>query len=369
MRIKVCQIIPTLVQGGAEKQMTLLSKHLDRERFDVEVIVLTHTGPYEKDIQDAGIKLHFINKRWKFDPFAYRRLSKTIAQIAPDVVHTWLFAGNSYGRVAAKRNRVPVVVAGERSVDPWKASWQFAVDRKLLGSTDCIATNTSAVTHFYGQKGLNTDKFRVIPNAVESPQMPGLSREEVYQRLKIPPRGRLVGAVGRLWAQKGYRDLIWAGELLHVAYQDVWFVIIGEGPDLSQLQHFRDLSGAKDSVKFAGHRTDATDLMSGLDVLWNGSLYEGQSNTILEAMARGVPVVASDIPGNRDLMEHDRSGILYPLGDVETLTKATNVLLRSDDLRASMGAAAAQRVKQVFSLEQMVRSYDQLYTELHAKKG
>ncbi len=364
MRIKVCQVIPTLVQGGAEKQMTLLSKHLDRERFDVEVVVLTHSGPYEQELRDAGINLHFINKRWKFDPFAYRRLSKTIAKLSPDVVHTWLFAGNSYGRLAAKNTRVPVVVAGERSVDPWKAKWQFAVDRWLLSGTDSIATNTSAVTHFYGEQGLNTDKFRVIPNAVELPATPAVSREEVYKRLNIPPRGRLVGAVGRLWAQKGYRDLIWAGELLHVAYQDVWFVIFGEGPDLAQLQHFRDLTGAKDSVKFAGHRSDAGELMSGLDVLWNGSLYEGQSNTILEAMARGVPVVASDIPGNRDLIEHDQSGVLYPLGDVEALTKATNVLLRNDQRRLSIGGAARERVKQVFSLEQMINGYDQLYTQL-----
>lgn len=368
MRIKVCQVIPTLVQGGAEKQMSLLAAHLDPERFEVDVIVLTHSGPYEQVLRDAGIRVHMIGKRLKFDPFAYRRLSKKIREIAPDVVHTWLFAGNSYGRLAAHNNAVPVIIAGERSVDPWKASWQLAVDKRLLKWTDVVATNTSAITEFYGKQGLPTEKFRVIPNAVDLPEQSRLTREDLFKRLQIQPRGRVVGAVGRLWAQKGYRDLIWAGELLHVAYQDVWFVILGDGPDLKQLQHVRDLTGAQDSVKFVGHRRDALELMSGLDVLWNGSLYEGQSNTILEAMARSVPVVASDIPGTRDLVEHEQTGVLYPLGDVEALTKATNVLLRDDARRQAMGEAARSRVESEFSLQKMVASYERLYWDTVAEK-
>lgn len=368
MRIKVCQVIPTLVQGGAEKQMSLLACHLDPERFEVDVVVLTHSGPYEQVLRDAGVGVHMIGKRLKFDPFAYRRLSKKIREIAPDVVHSWLFAANSYGRLAAHKNGVPVIIAGERSVDPWKAGWQFAVDKRLLKWTDIVATNTSAISDFYGKQGIPTEKFRVIPNAVDPPIKAAITREELYKRLQIPLRGKVVGAVGRLWAQKGYRDLIWAGELLHVAYQDVWFVIFGDGPDLKQLQHLRDLTGAKDSVKFVGHREDASELMSGLDVLWNGSLYEGQSNTILEAMSRGVPVVASDIPGNRDLVEHEQTGVLYPLGDVEALTKATNVLLRDDGRRQAMGEAAKCRVDSEFSLEKMVASYERLYSAAVAAK-
>ncbi len=143
-------------------------------------------------------------------------------------------------------------------------------------------------------------EFTVIPNAVIPPNSAALSREEVFARLKLPPRGRLVGAVGRLWKQKGYRELIWSGELLRVALGDVCVVIVGDGPEREQLLHYRDQVGADEAVRFVGHRDDANELMSGFDLLWNGSLYEGQSNTILEAMAWGVPVVATDIPGTRD---------------------------------------------------------------------
>jgi glycosyltransferase involved in cell wall biosynthesis len=366
MKIKVCQIIPTLVQGGAEKQLTLLCEGLDRQQFECHVVVLTHSGPYEQRLKDAGIEVHVIGKRLKADPLAYLRLVRLLKRLKPDIVHTWLFAANSYGRLAAKQAGVPVVVTGERSADPWKSRAQLMVDRRLAAFSTCYATNTNAVVDFYADKGLPKESFRVIPNAVLPPAGKRLSRDDVYRKLNIPRRGRLVGAVGRLWPQKGYRDLVWAGELLRVAYEDVWVVILGDGPELQQLQQYRDKSGAEDAVKCAGHRQDASELMSGFDLLWNGSLYEGQSNTILEAMSRGIPVLASDIPGNRDLVVPGETGVLYGLGNVETLTRQTNALLRDDAARQAMGEAAKRRCETVFSLKAMVTGYENLYKELYS---
>jgi glycosyltransferase involved in cell wall biosynthesis len=367
LRLKVCQIIPTLVQGGAEKQMALLATHLDPERFESHVIVLTHSGPLEDELRSEGVHVHLIGKSGKADPRAYLRLKRTLKNIAPDVVHTWLFAANSYGRFAAHRAGVPTIIAGERCVDPWKTRWHFMVDRYLQKYTACIATNTNAVTNFYSQHGLDRSKFLVIPNAVIPSHEVPLSRAQLFERLRIPPRGRVVGAIGRLWKQKGYRDLIWSAELLRVAYQDVWFVIVGDGPEMQKLQLIRDQYEAQDAVRFVGHRGDAGQLLSAFDVLWNGSLYEGQSNTILEAMSCGVPVIASDIPGNRDLVIEDQTGYLIPLGDPARLAKTTNNLLRDPARLQRLGDHARQLVAVDFSLEKMVRSYEQLY-EHHAAR-
>src|SRR5688572_13146562 len=101
MPIRVLLVIPTLVRGGAEKQLVLLAKGLPRGEFDVHVCVLTHTGPLEADLQAAGIPVTHIGKRWKLDPLAYWRLKREIERLRPDIVHTWLFAANSYGRQAA----------------------------------------------------------------------------------------------------------------------------------------------------------------------------------------------------------------------------------------------------------------------------
>lgn len=368
MRLKICQIIPTLVQGGAEKQLALLAAGLDRERFECHVIALTHSGPYEKVLREQGIAVHVIGKRGKLDPTAYWRLVRKLREIKPDVVHSWLFAGNSYGRLAAHRTRVPVIVAGERSVDPWKQWWNYAVDRYLLKFTTTIATNTSAVAQFYSRHGISQNRFTVIPNAVTLPQFKRLNREQVFERLKLPPKSKLVGAVGRLWKQKGYPELVWSGELLRVALTDVCVVVIGDGPDRDALMKYRDQVGASDAVRFVGHRDDALELMSGFDLLWNGSLYEGQSNTILEAMALGVPVVASDIPGTRDLVIHEQTGMLYPLKDVGALTRYSNMLLRDPVRCQAMGQAAQQRITDHFSLAKMIAAHETLYEQLFRSK-
>lgn len=364
VRRKICHIIPTLDQGGAEKQMSLLACHLDREQFESHVVVLTRSGPLEQTLRDAGVQIHVIGKRTKLDPTALWRLTAKLRDIAPDVAHTWLFAGNSYGRWAAQRAGVPVIVAGERCVDPWKSWWHYAIDRRLLRQTKTIVTNTSAVSDFYAQHGIAPHNFTVIPNAVVPSSDVVLTRQQLFERLQIPPRGHVVGAVGRLWKQKGYRNLIWAGELLRVAHPDVYLLIIGEGPEREALRAYRDRTGTQDAVRFVGHRRDAAELMTAFDVLWNGSLYEGQSNTILEAMTMGVPTVASDIPGTRDLIEHGRSGYLYPPADLGALTRWTVGLLQDDALRAQMGNAARQRAAQHFSLEQMVQSHQRLYQRL-----
>lgn len=368
MRNKICQIIPTLVQGGAEKQMSLLAANLDRERFESHVIVLTHSGPLESYLREQGVQVHVIGKRGKLDPTALWRLTRKIRQIAPDVVHTWLFAANSYGRWAARRARVPVIVAGERCVDPWKSWWHFAIDRYLLRFTNTIVTNTNAVSEFYSQHGIAASNFTVIANAVLPNRQPRINREQLFQRLGISPRGRVVGAVGRLWRQKNYRDLIWAGELLRVAYQDVYLIILGDGPEREQLLLFRDQTCAHDAVHMIGHRNDAAELMTAFDVLWNGSLYEGQSNTILEAMSLGIPTIASDIPGNRDLIVHGQTGYLYPPQDLGALTRWTNLLLSDDSSRSTMGQQARLRAEQHFSLSNMVGAHEQLYSELIANK-
>ncbi len=128
-----------------------------------------------------------------------------LLDLQPDIVHTWLFAANSYGRAAAKAVGVPVIIAGERSVDPWKGRWQILVDRWLMKSTSAVITNTSAVTDFYASRGVPTDRFIVIPNAVDAFTGQKLSRAQAFARLGIPVRDKLALAIGRLWHRKVIR--------------------------------------------------------------------------------------------------------------------------------------------------------------------
>lgn len=361
MKLRVCLIIPTLVQGGAEKQLSLLARGLDRERFEPIVIVLTHTGPRESELVAAGIEVQHIHKKAKWDPFAWFRLRSLLKQLKPDIVHTWLFAANAYGRTAAMSAGVPVILGSERSVDPWKNGLQFWIDRWIAKRTHGLTANSQGTIHFYAQHQVPREMFHCIPNGIEAKVPSALSRAQAAERMGVAANRKIIVSIGRLWHQKGYKDLLWAAELLRVMREDVCYVIVGEGPDRQRLEEFRDNIRGASQIFLIGHREDVGDLLPHCDVLWNGSLYEGQSNVILEAMQSGVAVVASDIPGNRDLIENDCTGLLFTLGNVDQLTRLTNLLLNDEPRRRLLTQNAQRHVQTEHSVEQMVSRHAELY--------
>jgi len=362
--LRILQIIPTLVRGGAEKQMTLLATGLPRDRFDVHVAVLTHSGPLEATLRESNIPLTLIGKRWKIDPAAYLRLKRHIQALQPDIVHTWLFAANAYGRRAALSAGVKHVLAGERCVDPWKGAAQLTIDRMLATRTERIVTNSSGVVDFYASKGLPPGKFVVIPNGIGPAKGSSLDREAFLQSIGLPADSECIAAVGRLWPQKRIKDLIWACDLLKCIREKVHLLIIGDGPQRERMERFRDQVEITDRVHFLGERSDVTDILPHCKCLWLGSSYEGQSNAIMEAMNAGLPVVATDIPGNRDLVVPDQTGYLVDVGDRAAFAQRTLALLENSELATRLGAAGQQRLREHFSVEQMVGRHAELYESL-----
>jgi glycosyltransferase involved in cell wall biosynthesis len=358
------QIIPTLDRSGAEKQLVLLAKGLPRERFEVHVCALTRGGPLAADLKAAGIPLTIIGKRWKIDPWAYERLRRHIGRLAPDLVQTWLFAANSYGRAAALAAGTKRIVASERCVDRWKAWHELAIDRWLARRSDRIVVNSEGVRDFYVEHGLPADKFVTIPNAVEPPRPSRLTREKLLASLKLPGDARLIGAICRLWPQKRVKDLIWATDLLTVIRDDVHLLVIGDGPQRQRLLRYRRLCHMDGHVHFLGQRADVADLLPHCDALWLASGYEGLPNVILEAMAAAVPVVATDIPGNRDLVLPGQTGYLVRVGDRAAFAKKTNQLLEDRDLQQRLGEAGRRRALADFSLPRMIQRYVELYESL-----
>lgn len=366
MPYRILQIIPTLVRGGAEKQLMLLATGLPRDRFDVHVCALTADGPYREVLEDQEIPVTVIGKSWKVDPAAFWRLRRHITQIRPDLVHTWIFAANCYGRAAARSAGVRRIVAGERCVDPWKMAHELAIDRFLARRTDRIVTNSTGVRDFYVGRGLPEQKFVVIPNGIEPPHASGVAttREELLRELGLPLEVRLIGAVGRLWPQKRYKDLIWAAELLKAARDDTHFLIIGDGPRRASLETFTHDVRVDDRVHFLGERGDVARLLPHFDCFWLGSGYEGQSNSLMEAMLAGIPVVATDIAGNRDLVISGTTGFLVPVGDAGQFARKTQQLLEDRELAGRFGAAGRTRMLTEFTVQQMVDRHAHLYDEL-----
>ncbi|MEC8473899.1 MAG: glycosyltransferase [Planctomycetota bacterium] len=361
MRTKIAFVIPTMDLGGAEKQLCLLAENLPRKEYDVRVYLLTRDGPRSEQLRSAGIPVILIGKRFKLDPTALIRLKNELRSFQPDIVHTWLFAANSFGRLAASLAAVPRIYASERCVDPWKTSFHLMIDRWFAKKTLKITTNSTGVKAFYVSKGLDSDLFEVIPNGIEQAVPGSISREEAFGRLKVQEDRKLILAVGRLWPQKRYRDLIWATELLATLREDITLVILGDGPLQAELMRFRDSVTSVDRVRFAGNRGDVASLLPHANQFWIGSEYEGQSNSLIEAMQAGLPVVASDIPGNTDLVTDRITGRLYPLGDRAALARCSQWLFENPADAEQLGRAARERIQSDFTVKAMVERYSELY--------
>lgn len=365
--IKILLVIPTLDRSGAEKQFTLLATRLPREEFDVRVVALTRGGPYAAELEAAGVPLTVLNKRLRFDPFALYRLKKIIREFQPDILHTWLFAANSYGRMLAGGGDKPKVIVSERCVDVWKSGWQLALDRRQIPRTCRLVGNSNGVADFYRELGYPDDKLVVIPNGTELLDGESADREAVLNEFNIPAGSRIVGSVGRLARQKRGRDLIWAMQLLRQLTNRVYYLVVGSGPERGELVRLAEHMGCDHLVRFAGHREDATRLIRAFDVFWLASDFEGMSNSMMEAMAAGVPVVASDIPPNRELIVDGETGFLVRTGDSVGFAQFADRILADPELARRLGEAGRRRIRDSFSVEKMVAAHVELYRQVAAE--
>jgi glycosyltransferase involved in cell wall biosynthesis len=361
MTKRILQIIPTLDRAGAEKQLCLLAGGLPRDEFDVHVCALTRGGPLESDLAAADVPLTIIGKRWKIDPRAFFQLRNLIKRLQPDLIHAWMFAANTYGFAAGRACGVKNIIVGQRCVDPWKSRLQLAADRALAKRCRFVVVNSEGVRDFYVAHGTPSEKIRVIPNGVAMPGPCGTTRRQLLDELGLPENSRLIGLVGRLWPQKRVKDAIWAADLLRVIHDNIYLLVIGDGPERDRLRRFRDQVSIPNRVHFLGQRSDVPRIMPHFDVLWSTSGYEGQSNAVLEAMASGVPVVATDIPGTRELVISGETGYLVPVGDRAGFAKYAERILNDSEQSAKLSSASRQRVQTEFSIEKMIERHADLY--------
>jgi glycosyltransferase involved in cell wall biosynthesis len=362
--VRVVHIIPTLDRGGAEKQLTLLAAGLPRDEFEVQVCCLTRGGPLEADLAAAGIPVTILGKSWKIDPYALWKLYRFLVDAKPDIVQTWLFAANSYGRLAASWAGVKHIVGGERCVDEWKMWHEVMIDRWLAGSTETIVVNSPAISDFYTAKGIAADKFTVIPNGVPDPPPLTKTRDELLRELSLPANVQLIVCVNRLWQQKRVKDMIWCMDQLSTVAPDIHLLICGDGPQREQLERYTRLTENASRVHFLGVRDDVLQILPHCHALWLASEYEGLPNAILEAMAAGIPVIASDIPGNRDLVIDGETGLLFPVGHRATLSRQMLRILSDPDLGRQLAAAGRARVRRDFNVPLMIERFASLYRKL-----
>jgi glycosyltransferase involved in cell wall biosynthesis len=369
---RVAYVIGELGKGGAEYQLYELLRGLDRARYAPTVFALAAGGYWAGPIRALGLPVHELAARRSADVGRLRRLRQALRRLAPHVLHTVLWSGNAYGRLAAFRLRIPVVITAERNAIA-RPRWQIAVERALDTWTDVYLVNSHAIVDgLVGREGLPAAKMRVVHNGIDLDRLPAFSldRRAARRALGMDPARRLVAQVGRLEPQKDYPTFLAAAARVAAALPDVDFVIVGDGALRADLETTARRLGIADRVRFLGLRHDVPAVLAGVDVLALTSRWEGLPNVVIEAMATGAVAVATDVGGCGELIASGETGVLVPPGEPEAVAAALLAVLAAPDRAAGVAVAARRRIEREFTLAAMVAKTTGVYeASLEAKRA
>ncbi len=349
--------------------LLLLTPRLRDLGWEVSVCCIREAGEMAPLLEREGIRVEVIPFSSRWSPRCLYRLARHLKEQRTDIVHTHMYRPNTSGTVAARLARVRVVISNVHNVNEWDNLRQLWMDRMLARFKDKVIAVSEGVRRSYIENthvdpskvvtiynGIELDRFRAVERDV------GLARE-----LGIEDGEKVVSVIARLVEQKRHVDfLAMAAQVLKV-FPNVKFLIAGKGKLREQLEQTASQLGLSERTVFAGHRENVPQLLAVSDVVVSCSDREGFSLSLIEAMAAGVPVVATDVGGNAEAIVDRISGFIVPTRRPDLLARRVLALLTDEVLYRSVSNNAAERAS-LFSIGQMCKRTDALYTSLMNRK-
>jgi len=347
---KLLYLIPSLDYSGSARKVTLLAAGLPRERFEVRVVVLGVTAPWVDSLREAGIVVEVLGWKRPFDLLPLVALRRLLHRFQPDVIHAWspqLLRVLALAGVGANPRLFAsaLLQPGER-LTWWHRLW--------LRNVECVIAFSTSETELYRRDGVAA---QTVPPGIEV----AAKRPAISLAIEKLPEGRLLLGVGPIEMHKGFRDAVWALDILQYIYEDIQLAVVGEGRDQARVAHFARAVGATERVHFLGPIADLGPLWARARVFWAPSLLGGGVCATLEAMAAGRPVVGTRVPGLNEIVVDGVTGYLVKPGDKAGLARQTRLLVDHPDLAAGMGEAGRRRVVEHFTAARMVYECERLY--------
>jgi sugar transferase (PEP-CTERM/EpsH1 system associated) len=376
-RLPILHFITELDAGGAQTVLFRLLQNVDRERYQPAVVCLYNgNAVMAQQIRklDVPVLNLGMNAKWRIDALA--RLYRYLRQEQPTILHCWLVHADLIGRVIGRLAGVPIVITSRRNVEIGSAfqlhlkRWTTSLDDRIVAVCDLArqveieysGTVTEKVLTIYNGIDPNLRVSRAAQSQIGHPSEP------IRKEFSIPLAAPLIGTVGRLHPTKGHQDLIKAFAHLHTQWPDVYLLLVGDGEMRHKLIRQADDLQLSNRIIFTGVREDISSILATLNLFVLPSLSEGMPNVILEAMATGLPVVATSVGGVPELVVNGVTGILTPPNNPTALAEAILELLHAPEKAAAMGRAGRQRIKTHFTIDRMVEQYESLYQELAREK-
>jgi glycosyltransferase involved in cell wall biosynthesis len=377
--LRVAHIITGLEVGGAERMLQKVVAHLDRDAFRSDVISLAPPGPLADAVAAVSDRLEFLGMRPRVTDVAkLARLRRLLREWQPDVVQTWMYHANLAGGLAARLSvRAPViwniVASGYSYSERRRAQVVPRIVRLSAAASRFIPSRTVYCSRraigFHHDLGFSKKGVEFIPTAfdVETFRPDPDARRSVRRELQLDDDARLVGLVARFHPIKNHDLFLTAARAIADQRSDTHFVLCGDGltPDNAAVMDIVRRHGVADRCHLLGRRTDMPRITAALDLACSSSFGEGFPNTLGEAMACGVPCVATDVGDSAYLI--DDTGMVVPRDDASAFANACLELLGDPARRTRLGAAARQRIEEQFEIGAIARQYERLYRD--AVKG
>lgn len=366
--IRLALVITELEVGGAENCLANLAAGLDRQRFAPQVYSLAPRPAAGRDalvrrLEQANVPTHFLGLRSKWQVLrGVSRLAQMLARQDAEIVQAFLFHANVVGSLAARRAHAKALCLGIRVADPHRM--RHWVERFAGRAADRVVCVSASVRDFCRDVArFPAEKLLVVPNGVELERfanVPPLTADE----LGIAAGRKLLLFVGRLDRQKGLDWLLPGLPALLDELGTHDLLVAGDGPARDELV---ELAGGDGRIHFLGRRDDVPRLLATADLLLLPSRYEGMPNVVLEAMAAGRPVVATQAEGVLELLGAGARSQTAARGDLPGFLGRIRELAGSAALAADLGKANRERAATAFSLAAMARAYEDLYGELASR--
>jgi glycosyltransferase involved in cell wall biosynthesis len=376
--LRILFLIDNLRPGGAQKVLLAVLEALERTALEPVVWCLGGSSRIERDFEALGIPV--LGKPEGFWELASEPLALMSYLRSHEVVlvQTFLFHSDVMGRVAglfARRRRpggrMPIVVSSVRATNLKNRWWQFALQRMTAPLAHAFTAVSRKTLEFaVAHEGVRADRAQVIPNGIDLTPWSQLPDQTTARKeLDLPEDGPVIGTLGRLHEQKGHIHLLDAAVRVVEEFPKATFLIAGYGPLEDELKKKADDLGLSENVRFLGYRQDVGRILAALDIFALPSLWEGMSNAVLEAMAAGKCVVATEVDGAVDQVVHDETGLLIPPGDSDALADALLTACKDRAMMEAMGRQGRERAAEVFPLEKMTQTTLDLYARLLQDKG